>query len=116
MAQAGQFGLRYTQVIDRLFHALEWRYNEVKDKKGHAREAEIISKLLDVLLADQVGHDLPLHDVEAALQSFQRVRHDSFTPTKYNDIIALMGLSETETIGYKPHLFGNVTLDTYNNQ
>src|SRR5690606_2550458 len=78
MAQAGQFGIRYNQVVDRLYHALEWRYNEVKDKKGLQREAEILSKMLDLLLADQVGHDVPLHNVEEALHEFQRVRHDSF--------------------------------------
>lgn len=111
MAQAGQFGIRYNQVVDRLYHAFEWRYNEIKDKKGLAREAEILSKLLDVLLADQVGHDVPLPSVEEALHEFQRVRLDSFTPKKYENILRLMGLEESETEGYRPQLYGTVELD-----
>lgn len=111
MAHAGQFGIRYTQVIDRFYHALEWRYNEVKDKAGHTRETEILAKLLDVLLADQVGHDIPLHDIESALAAFQKVRRDSYTPKKYADILRHMGLEEGQTTGYKPQLFGSVVFD-----
>lgn len=111
MAHAGQFGTYYGQVVDRFFHALEWRFNEIKDKKGHEREGEILAKLLDILLADQVGHDIHLHSVEQALHHFQKVRHDSFTPAKYRDIMALMGVDEDKTIGYKPHLFGAVTFE-----
>ena len=103
--------MRYTQVIDRFYHALEWRYNEIKDKSAHARESEIVAKLLDVLLADQVGHDIPLHDIEAALAHFQKVRRDSYTPKKYEAILHHMGLEEGETHGYRPQLFGSVVFD-----
>lgn len=111
MGQTAQFGEYYAQVVDRFFHALEWRYNEIKGKTGQDREIEIVAKLLDLLLADQIGHDIALHDVETALRSFQRVRHDSFTPGKYKEIIQLMGVNEEETLGYVPQLFGSVTLD-----
>lgn len=111
MGQAGQFGEYYTQIVDRFFHALEWRYNDIKDAKGHEHEAEIVAKLLDLLLADQVGHDIPLHNVEAALRHFQKVRHDSFGPGKYKDIMHLMSVEEDETLGYVPQLFGSVALD-----
>jgi len=111
MGQVGQFGEYYTQVVDRFFHALEWRYNDVKGKRGHEHELEIVGKLLDLLLADQIGHDIPLHDVEAALRHFQRVRHDSMSPGKYKDILHLMNVEEDETHGYVPQLFGHVTLD-----
>lgn len=112
MAHAGQFGNHYMQVVDRLYHALEWRFNEVKESDGLKREAEIVAKLLDSLLADQVMHDLPLHNAEAALRSFQKVRHDSFTPGKYKEIMRLMAIDEEKTMGYTPHLFGHVTLET----
>jgi hypothetical protein len=111
MAHAGQFGIRYTQVVDRFFHALEWRYNEIKDKSGHDREIEILSKLLDVLLADQVVHDTPLHDIESALAIFQKVRRDSYTPKKYEAILHHMGLEEGQTHGYRAQLFGSVVFD-----
>lgn len=111
MGQAGQFGEYYIQIVDRFYHALEWRYNEIKDLKGHEHETEIVAKLLDLLLADQIGHDIALHNVEAALKSFQRVRHDSFTPGKYKDILHLMSVEEEDTLGYVPQLFGSVTLD-----
>lgn len=111
MAQAGQFGEYYTQVVDRFFHALEWRYNDIQGKSGLEHEGEIVAKLLDLILADQIGHDIPLHDVETALREFQRVRHDSFTPNKYKNILRLMGVEEEETHGYVPQLFGSVTLD-----
>jgi hypothetical protein len=113
MAQAGQFGIRYDQVVERLYHALEWRYNEVKTKKGFQRETEILSRLLDMILSDQVGHDVPLHNVEEALHEFQRVRLDSFTPKKYANILSLMGLEERDTIDYRPFLYGNVELDSH---
>ena len=111
MGQAGQFGEYYTQIVDRFFHALEWRYNEIQGQKGHDHEVEIVAKLLDLLLADQIGHDIPLHDVEAALRQFQRVRNDSHTPGKYKEILQLMGVEEEDTLGYVPQLFGSVTLD-----
>lgn len=111
MAYAGQFGTYYTQVIDRFYHALEWRYNDVKDKPGLAREAEILAKLLDLLLADQISHDLHLQKIEQALMRFQRVRHDSFTPNKYHEIMELMGVEEKDTHGYAPQLFGHVQLE-----
>jgi hypothetical protein len=113
MAQAGQFGTYYAQVVDRFFHALEWRYNEIKEKRAHDREKEILCKLLDQLLADQVGHDLPLHDVESALRLFQRIRNDSFTPNKYKDVLYLMKIDENTTQGYRAQLFGNVTLESH---
>jgi hypothetical protein len=113
MAHAGQFGAYYAQVVDRFYHALEWRYNELQGKKGHDREQEILAKLLDILLADQVGHDLPLPHVEAALQRFQKVRSTSFTPNKYKEIMELMGIEENATQGYEPKLFGNVTLEVH---
>jgi hypothetical protein len=90
---------------------LEWRYNDVHGKSGHERETEILSKLLDTLLADQVVHDVDLHGLEGALRHFQRVRHDSFSPNKYREILGLLGVEEQSTLGYHPQLFGNVTLD-----
>lgn len=112
MAHAGQFGQHYIQVIHRLYHALEWRYSEVKEKKGLKREEEILAKLLDHILADQVGRDLLLSDVEEALHEFQKVRHDSFTPVKYCKILKLMGIGEDKIDGYAPHLYGNVLLES----
>lgn len=112
MAQAGQFGSYYAQVVDRLFHALEWRFNDIKDKPGMAREAEILAKLLDVVLADQIVHELPLHSVEAVLKEFQKIRNDSFSPNKYKAILARMEIDVKHVEGYTPCLFGNVTLET----
>lgn len=109
MAHAGQFGIYYTQIIDRFYHALEWRYNDVKEQGG--READILARLLDVLLADQIGHDIHLHNVEKALREFQRVRHDSFTPNKYKEIVSLMGIDEEVAPGYQPQLFGHVQFE-----
>lgn len=111
MAHAGQFGTYYAQVIDRFYHALEWRYNDVQGRAGHEREQEILAKLLDVILADQVGHDLHLQHLEKALHIFQKHRHDSFTPNKYKEILFLMDIDEKKTQGYAPHLFGNVTFE-----
>lgn len=111
MAQAGQFGQHYIQVIHRFYHALEWRYNEVRGKAGLQREEEILAKLLDQLLADQVGHDLLLGHAEEALREFQKVRHHSFTPAKYRAILKLMNINEDKTIGYKPNLYGNILFE-----
>lgn len=111
MVHAGQFGKHYLQVTHRLYHGLEWRYNEIKGKQGLQRESEILAKLLDHILADQVGHDLPLNHIEAALREFQKIRHDSFTPAKYRKIMELMGVNEEKTHGYMPHLYGNVVFD-----
>lgn len=113
MAQIGQFGRHYGQVLDKFYHALEWRYNDLKARTGSEREVEILAKMLDILLADQVGHDLPLHALESALRHFQKVRHDSFTPKKYAEIMSLMHIEPKETEGYTPHLFGNVMLDSH---
>ena len=111
MAYAGQFGTYYSQVIDRLYHALEWRFNDIKEKPGLAREGEILAKLLDLLLADQIGHDIHLQNIERSLQIFQRVRHDSFTPKKYAEIIQLMGIEDEDTQGYSPQLFGHIQFE-----
>lgn len=111
MGHAGQFGQHYLQVLHRLYSALEWRYAEIKGKQGLKREEEILAKLLDQILADQVGHDLPLHHAEEALREFQHVRHDSFTPAKYRKIMKLMGIVEEKTHGYVPHLYGNVLFE-----
>lgn len=111
MAHAGQFGQHYVQVVQRLYNGFEWRYNEVKENKNLQREEEILAKLLDKILADQVGHDLPLNNLEEALREFQKVRHASFTPTKYRKIMALMDIEEEKTHGYKPHLYGNVLFE-----
>lgn len=113
MAHAGQFGEFYTQVVDRFYHALEWRYNVVQSKPGMEREAEILANLLDHILADQVSHDLRLADLEGALRHFQKVRHDSFSPNKYKDILSLLAIDEKNTHGYLPQLFGHVTLDVH---
>lgn len=111
MAHAGQFGQHYVQVLQRLYHALEWRYKEVADKKGMKREAEILAKLLDHILADQVGRDLLLTNAEETLREFQKVRNDSFTPAKYRKILKLMDIQEDKTEGYTPHLYGNVLFE-----
>jgi hypothetical protein len=113
MAQAGQFGSYYGQLVERFYAALEWRYNEVKDEPKLAREAEILSLVLDTLLADQVAHDVPLHALEGALKHFQKVRHDSFTPNKYKDILHHLNLDEKRTHGYHPQLVGNVTIERH---
>lgn len=111
MAYAGQFGQHYVQVMQRLYNALEWRYNEVKDKKLLKREEEILAKLLDKILADQVGHDLPLNHLEDVLREFQKIRNASFTPAKYRNIMKLMDIEEDKTKGYKPHLYGTVLFE-----
>lgn len=115
MAHVGQFGTYYAQLIGRFYSAVEWRYNEIKDRKGHAREMEILAKLLDCVLADQIAHDVSLQNLEGALRHFQRVRNDSFTPKKYSEVLELMGIDEGETEGYVPQLFGIVTLDKHIN-
>lgn len=112
MAHAGQFGTFYAQLTERFFHALEWRYNDIQGRAGHDREQEILAKLLDIILADQVGHDMPLPNLEKALQLFQKNRHNSFTPNKYKEILSLMHVDEAKTIGYTPHLFGNVIFES----
>lgn len=111
MAHAGQFGTHYLQVLHRLFHALEWRYDEVRGKDGMKREEEILAMLLDRILADQVSRDLLLANVEQALREFQRVRHDSFTPAKYRNIMRLMDVHEEKVEGYVPHLYGNILFE-----
>jgi hypothetical protein len=111
MAHAGQFGSHYIQVVDRFYHALEWRYNDIKDNPNTAREQEILAKLLDVILADQVGHDTLLGNIEKALHLFQKSRHDSFTPNKYKEILRLMDVDEKGVEGYTPHLFGTVNFE-----
>ena len=114
MAHAGQFGTYYTQLVERFYAALEWRYNDVKDEPKLVREAEILGLLLDTILADQVAHDVPLNALEQAIKHFQQVRHDSFTPNKYKSILVYMGLDEDKTHGYHPQLFGNVTIERRN--
>lgn len=112
MAHAGQFGTHYLQVLHRLYHAVEWRYNDVKDKEGLKRETEILAKMLDHILADQVGHDLLLADAEEVLHEFQRIRHDSFTPKKYRHILELMKIHEDKIAeGYSPHLYGTILFE-----
>lgn len=113
MGHAGQFGTYYAQLIDRFYHALEWRYNDIQGRAGHEREQEILAKLLDVILADQVGHDLHLQNLEQALGIFQKNRHDSFTPNKYKQILSLLEIDEDKTKGYSPHLFGNVNFEAH---
>jgi hypothetical protein len=111
MAHIGQFGAYYSQIVDRFYHALEWRYNEVKEKSGTEREQEILAKLLDLLLADQVMHDLMLGNIEASLRAFQKIRNDSYTPNKYKEILFLMHVEEQNTVGYTPHLFGHIVFE-----
>lgn len=113
MTHAGQFGGYYAQLVSRFYAALEWRYNEVKDVPALVREKEIIVSLLDSLLADQVAHDVSLPHLESALRHFQKVRHDSFTPKKYTEILSLMGIEEKKTQGYVPQLYGAVTIDRH---
>ena len=113
MSHAGQFGAYYTQLVERFYAALEWRYNEVKEDSGLTRETQILALMLDSLLVDQVAHDVSLQNMEHAIRHFQKVRHDTFTPKKYNEILHLMGLDEEKTQGYKPQLFGIVTLSKH---
>jgi hypothetical protein len=111
MAHIGQFGTYYMQVVDRFYHALEWRYNDVQGRSGHERESEILAKLLDMLIADQVMHDIMLGNIEAALRVFQKVRFDSYSPNKYKEVLFLLHVEENETLGYTPHLFGNIVFE-----
>ena len=113
MAHIGQFGAYYTQLVERFYAALELRYNDIHGRKGSDRECEILAKLLDGLLADQVSHDVSLANLESALRHFQQVRHASFVPGKYHEILELMNIDEVKTEGYTPQLFGIVTLDKH---
>ncbi len=113
MSHAGQFGTYYTQLVERFYTALEWRYNEIKEDSGLTRETQILAMLLDSLLADQVAHHVSLSNLEGAIRQFQKIRHDSYTPKKYHEIMELMGLAEKKVEGYKPQLFGIVTLSKH---
>mgnify|MGYP000591350269 CR=1 FL=1 len=77
MAQVGQFGTYYAQLVGRFYTALEWHYNEIKDKKGHDREIEILSKLLDGVLADQISHDVSLQHLEGYKRNLMPQLHAS---------------------------------------
>ena len=111
MARAGQFGNYYTELANRFFHAVEWQYKKHHDQKGHERECEILSKILDTLISDAVGREIELFRLEAANKEFLQIRDKSFTPKKYTKILESLQIDEKSTEGYAPQLFGIVEYD-----
>lgn len=113
MGSVGQFGTYYSSLVGRFFHALEWRYTAIKDEPKLAREAEILTSILDRLISDTVRHEISLHDLESAYRHFNRVRDNSFSPNKYKEIMRHVGIDEKSTEGYQPQLYGVIQFEAH---
>jgi hypothetical protein len=113
MGSVGQFGTYYSSLVGRFFHALEWRYTAIKDEPKSAREAEILTSLLDRIISDTVRHEIALHDLETAYRHFNRVRDNSFSPNKYKEILKGVGIDEQKTHGYQAQLYGVIQFEAH---
>lgn len=100
-----QNGAYYLQLADRLFHALEWRYNKITDADT-SEEIEILGKILDCLMMDSVNRDLSLKQLENAMRAFKKVRDDAFQDGLYDDVLEALGLEWQQGEAYMPQLYG----------